>query len=278
MYANNLKQKNISKHKMNDAERINFIILALKSNKNQIGLRLGDKNGMRLTHVTSGRNKISDALARDISNVFPEIDYNWLLTGEGDPPKIRPLSKAKEPNATPLHNPDDDADEYEEILTKNGNKHSLISPGNYRLSVKLVEPRAFAGYLTGYSDPEYIEDLPEIEIFVKEVHRGIYRAFRVKGESMEGRTKRAIYDGDVVVGRSLERVLWKSRLHIQDRLEWVIVHSGGIVVKHISHHDVETGIITCVSYNEDKIVYPDFKLHLDDVYELYGIVKSINER
>jgi len=236
---------------------------------------LGQQVVNRLFKIDIRTNKypsVSMNVVRTITDFYPDINQEWLLHGKGDMLK---QNLSKESNATEIYNSEE---EYEDLTTKSGNKHAIISPGNYRLNVKLVEPRAFAGYLTGYNDTEYIENLPEIEIFVKEVHRGIYRAFRVKGESMEGRTKRAIYDGDVVVGRSLERVLWKSRLHLQERLEWVIVHSGGIVVKHISKHDVDAGIITCVSYNEDKIVYPEFELHLDEVYELYGIVKSINDR
>ena len=225
--------------------------------------------------------KVTPHVRRSILDAYTDINPLWIESGYGDmliSKNVNPQDgyvKHLESNAEEIYNSEND---YDSLVTKSGNRHSIVSPGNYRLSVKLVEPRAFAGYLSGWADPEFIEDLPEIEIFVKEMHHGTYRGFRVKGESMEGRTKRAIYDGDVVVGRSLDRQLWASRLHIRERLEWVIVHSGGVIVKHISKHDVESGVITCVSYNEDKIVYPDFELKLDEVFELYGVVKSLTDR
>lgn len=257
---------------MDTWERIKFLMEYKNLNITSMSKLAGISNNVTINKIINLKRNPYQATLDKIAKAFPDINPEWINTGNGAMLRAKHDTPS---NAEEIFNSDT---YYDKITTKSGNAHDIISPGNYRLSVKLVEPKAFAGYLSGYQEDEFIEDLPEIEIFVKEILHGTYRAFRVKGESMEGRTKRAIYDGDVVVGRSLDRQMWRSRLHTQDRLEWVIVHSGGIVIKHISSHDVEAGLITCVSYNDDKIVYPDFVLNLNDVYELYGVVKSITDR
>src|SRR5690606_18729032 len=59
--------------------------------------------------------------------------------------------------------PKSNARDIGEILDDDqGNtKFVEISPGRYRMGVELVPEYAKAGYLTGFADPEYLEDLPK---------------------------------------------------------------------------------------------------------------------
>ncbi|MET7253632.1 hypothetical protein [Dyadobacter fermentans] len=227
--------------------------------------------------------------------VYLGVDFGWLKLGQGDPPKAIALNSVqsqfedadKQEQTVPIKpllkraNAKDKGDyhpEDGERYIRRTNEYVVVEEGNYRLKVKKVDQKAFAGYLAGWADPQYIESLPFTIVTVKEFHSGEYRSFEVSGDSMDYEGKRAIEDGDHVIGRRIEQDLWSSKLHIKQWREWVIVHDEGIVVKHIVKHDVENGIITCRSYNEDKIAYPDFDLHLDDVYELYNVVKVEKNR
>lgn len=42
------------------------------------------------THIISGRNKISMKTAKRIHEVFPEISYEWICTGEGNFFSLKP--------------------------------------------------------------------------------------------------------------------------------------------------------------------------------------------
>lgn len=169
--------------------------------------------------------------------------------------------------------------EFETYTTKSGNEYHIVSDGNHRLSVKYVEQVAYAGYLAGWADPVYLDTLPSTIITVKKFHTGTYRVFEVSGDSMDYDGKRAIEPGDSVVAHKVDNDLWfRSKLHIHDWKEWVIVHDEGIIVKQITKHDVEAGVISCRSYNPDKNIYPDFDLSLDRVYELYNVVKIEKNR
>ena len=48
--------------------------------------------------------------------------------------------------------------------------------------IEVIPAKAVAGYLTGYADPEFIEDMPVMNLPFKIV--GKHRAFSIKGDSM----------------------------------------------------------------------------------------------
>lgn len=237
--------------------------------QSEFGLRIGS-NQSSIGKMENAKRAIGPHVEYKILKEF-NINPEWWHTGIGE----MFINKAKEPNAIDLGLLDGD---YEEHTTKSGNTHIIKSDGNYLLKVKFVPHKAYAGYLAGWNDTEFLQDLPLITTHVKNFHYGTYRAFEVRGDSMDCDKKYAIEDGDLVIGRKLPKDKWCYKLHIHNVKEWVIVHDGGIIIKHISKHDVENGIITCVSYNEDKHLYPDFDLNLSEVYELFSVVKSERAR
>jgi hypothetical protein len=70
----------------------------------------------------------------------------------------------------------------------------------------------------------------------------------------------------------VQRELWQNKLHIKD-WNFIIVHKNGITVKNIIEHNLEKHIITCHPLNP---IYPDYDLHLNDVIELYNLIKIVD--
>lgn len=245
-------------------ERLVKYLKHKKVNIRQFQLMIGVSN----SYVSNMRQSISPDKIISISNHFPDLNITWLITGEG---QMLKLNEAIDKGPITLN--------FEEVFTtKSGNKYEVINENNYRLHIRKVTQRAYAGYMSGWSDPEFIETLPFTTVTVNEFHQGEYRVFEVSGDSMDYEGKNAIVEGDNVIARQVEKDHWKSKLHIRRWNEWVIVHDEGIIVKHISNHDVENGIITCKSYNVNKTIYPDFDLSLEKVYELYNVVKVERSR
>jgi hypothetical protein len=147
-----------------------------------------------------------------------------------------------------------------------------LGNGQYIMIVPLVQDYAYAGYLNGYQDNEYLEDLPKHSFVVNKQHRGNYMAFQVIGDSMSNGTDESITEGSTVTGREIQRHLWNSRFHIHRFKDYVIVHKEGILIKRITRHDVDGGVITCQSLNPDKDGYPDFDLNLDECKQIFNIV------
>jgi phage repressor protein C with HTH and peptisase S24 domain len=171
------------------------------------------------------------------------------------------------------------ADPYGEYST--GEKIYQLPDGQKVMEVKIVPAKVQAGYLRGFPDPEYYEDLPTLTINVNGNHTGTYLAFEVKGDSMTPTRVEdigdAILEGWYVVGRELSRNHWKSKLHTHKHSYWVIVHkTEGILIKNIKEHDVERGLITIHSLNE---AYEDEVLHLEDIEQIFsGIKRIVNDR
>lgn len=149
------------------------------------------------------------------------------------------------------------------------------------MEVKIVPAKGQAGYLRGFPDPEYYDDLPTLTIQVNGNHRGAYLAFEVSGNSMTPARIEdmpdAILEGWYVIGRELPRHHWEYKLHTHAHAYWVIVHkTEGILIKNISNHDVENGRITIHSLNPD---YEDEELELKDIEQIFsGIKRVVNDR
>jgi phage repressor protein C with HTH and peptisase S24 domain len=142
------------------------------------------------------------------------------------------------------------------------------------MHVPLVNKHAQAGYTQGYGDHEYIETLPTIPFPVDRQYKGTYRAFEVSGDSMDIDARRYYKAGDIVLGREIGQQQWGDKLHI-NRYSFVIVHkTEGILIKEIARHDVSTGIITLHSLNE---FYDDYDVSLDDVAQIYNVVKVVRD-
>ena len=82
-----------------DKIRLQSLLEELKHTKYSLSIALGYTNGSVLNNVANGRNGISSKLANNIVDKFPQIDYKWLLKGEGSmlvEPKENPVNKALE--------------------------------------------------------------------------------------------------------------------------------------------------------------------------------------
>lgn len=135
--------------------------------------------------------------------------------------------------------------------------------------VPLVNKYAYAGYLNGFGDDEWIEELPKIPFAADREHKGEYLCFEVRGDSMDDGSYESYLEGDILLCRNVRQEFWKSKLHI-NKWDFVIVHKEqGILVKRIIDHDVENGILTLHSLNE---YYEDFQVHLKDVAKIFNIV------
>lgn len=219
----------------------------------------------RISKAIKRNSKIDLDIVQPIVNAYPQINGNWLEKGVGKP--IREISIESADKSNPLG----------EIKGKYQNKNNdfyELPDGKFLMRTRLVNVKAQAGYLTGWGDPEFIEELPDYFITTDKAHKGTYRSFEVSGDSMFDNTYDSIKDGDIVTGRKIDKTYWKSKLHHNAYSNFVIVTLKGVVTKQIINHDVENGIITCHSLNPDKNSYPDFDVRLDEVIEIYNVIDT----
>lgn len=122
-------------------------------------------------------------------------------------------------------------------------------------NIELVPQKASAGYLNGYSDPEYLSDLPDLR--VPGLSGGTFRAFEITGDSML-----PLKPSTLVIGRYVESVN-----DIKNGKTYVLLsESEGVVFKRVFNYIEERGKLFLVSDNKS---YQPYELNPEDVLEVW---------
>ncbi len=128
--------------------------------------------------------------------------------------------------------------------------------------VEVVQVRAIAGYLNGYADPEFIEELPIMNLPFKIT--GKHRAFAIKGDSMP-----PYKDGTIVVGNYVE-----SLNEIKDGQTYIVLtKDDGVVYKRI-YNDKKKG--TAFLFHSDNPAYSPYTVKAETILEVWSFVCSLN--
>ena len=139
------------------------------------------------------------------------------------------------------------------------------------MEVHLVPHQAQAGYAQEFLENNYVNDLPSLYV-TKEYDKGNYLAFEIKGDSMDY-GKNAIREYDKVLAKELPQMYWDAKLHYNKYI-FIIVLDTGVICKQITSHDINSGVITCHSFNP---FYEDFQINIKEIKQLF-YVKKIIER
>lgn len=132
-----------------------------------------------------------------------------------------------------------------------------------REMIVLVPEKAAAGYVRGFSDPSYVQQLEAFSLpWLPQ--NGSYRAFEISGDSML-----PLGAGTVVVGRYVE-----SPRDISRGERYIVVTTDGIVYKRVYLNQQDNGSLLLVS---DNALFEPYELRLDQVRELwetYAVIET----
>jgi transcriptional regulator with XRE-family HTH domain len=127
--------------------------------------------------------------------------------------------------------------------------------GNSRQHIEFVPVKAAAGYLAGYNDDEFIEELNTFTLPM--LGAGNYRAFEIAGDSMLPTPS-----GSVIVCHKVDG--WDE---IRNNETYVVVtNREGIVYKRLLKSNRSKGKITMVSDNPQ---FEPYAVAMEDVIELW---------
>lgn len=159
---------------------------------------------------------------------FPELNYTWLMTGEGDMLKGTD-DKMREQNMTT-----GDLRPFFDICA------ALGKPDGFAIAIKQDE-----------CDKISIPFVSDYDFSIKG-----------RGDSMINRKspERSIYDGDIIACR-----LWRNRSYIMWGQLYALATSSGIVVKQIKMSEKED-CVKCVSFNEEDGYLP-YDMPLDEIHD-----------
>lgn len=165
-----------------------------------------------------------------------------------------------------------------DILVKNdlsqAKDTSFMQIGNQRLLfpisvddndeelIEIIPTKASAGYLSGYADPEYIEQLQKIKLPF--LPTGTHRAFPIKGDSML-----PVKDGSFIVAKFVDDVndIKDGRTYI------VLTKNDGLVYKRVYNHIADKQTLLLSSDNK---TYAPYEVPIQEILEIWEFTCCIN--
>jgi len=129
--------------------------------------------------------------------------------------------------------------------------------------ISFVPVKAAAGYLAGYSDPEYIDELNTFTLPM--LSPGSYRAFEIVGDSMLPTPS-----GSIIIGE-----MTPNLDDIKSNQTYIVVsRNEGIVYKRIMKSARSKGKLTLVS---DNTAYQPYSVSASDVLEVWKATMVISK-
>ncbi|HVY74912.1 MAG TPA: LexA family transcriptional regulator [Puia sp.] len=121
--------------------------------------------------------------------------------------------------------------------------------------IQLVPVKAAAGYLAGYADPEFLDELNTFTLPM--LAPGNYRAFEIVGDSMLPTPS-----GSVIVAEKLD-----DPENVRNNNTYVVVsRNEGIVYKRVMKNNKQKNKLTLIS---DNTMFQPYSVNMEDVIEIW---------
>lgn len=196
-------------------------------------------NRQTVGNIIAGVNKPSYDFMLLLLKVFPDLSFDWLINGKGEPfhNSAPPMQVVRDSSMPKVVTVDSSGDE----------------------NILYVPIPARAGYLSGYGDPEYIEHVEAYRL--PNLKNGTYRMFQVEGQSMYPTLKH----GDIVVAEWVESIddIRDERVHV------LVTKQDGIVIKRAINAANKLGSVIAKSDNTNKGEYPNIEVRPNDIKEIW---------
>ncbi len=167
-----------------------------------------------------------------------------------------------------LENVDEKQVEYQRQLetyasARNLQVSTVLTDQDNQRFINLVPEKASAGYTSGYTDAEYLKDLPAYQLpFLS--NGKTYRAFEITGDSML-----PLKDKSIVIGEYVENL--EDIKHGQVCI--VVSKNEGVVLKKVYNQIVERGTLLLKSSN---VSYRPYELDVKEVLEVWRFTAHIS--
>lgn len=131
-------------------------------------------------------------------------------------------------------------------------------------NIEMVGQKASAGYLSGFSDPEFIRELPKLSLPFLSKNK-TYRAFEITGDSMLPVQPRSVIIGEYVDNLSDVK---------NGECCIIMTKDDGITYKRVYNFLAHTSMLLLVS---DNTRYEPYTVHYHDIVEVWRKNKIITD-
>ena len=205
-----------------------------------------------LYRIKNGKNKISAKLAGQITDLFEDVNYTYLLTGIG----TLTQQEVKTPDNV--------------FINTNGNVFTEKKDGSFNLRVRSMSFNNYPNYLNSLKN-QISYPWEEMNFCVDQFGKGNYQGFKTNSNSMNGGKLYDTPNTASLLGRELNKHHWLDGFR-ETESGWVILTDKNIFHKDITSLNIEKETIICSS-RSDSPEFVDFELHLNQINQIFKIIK-----
>ncbi|MBK5723074.1 helix-turn-helix transcriptional regulator [Dysgonomonas sp. Marseille-P4677] len=145
---------------------------------------------------------------------------------------------------------------------------------NFKL-ISLVQRRSMDEYISKHEDESFLYNLPTIPLRIDESFKGKYMCFEIDGDGMNDGSNKSLLDGDIVLGREIQRGSWGHNIQVSD-FYFIIVSNNNISICKILDNNIHGREFICEPLN--PIYGEKYSIRMSDVQELYHVVKLVDRQ
>lgn len=230
---------------------------------------IGVSKGAIYKPIKNGKTIGVEVMEKIISK-FPDLNLEWLITGNGEMLKSSILSGSENKNvhliSTPISTPNSKS---EELGVQNTSKPFVRYLPVNSISVPILDIKAAAATLgSGHMPDDYVRHLAHIALPTSLVKRGRqYFFIPIAGKSMEP----TLLNGDMVLASLIDR----SDYHKIEtgRVYVIATMDDGVVVKRVKNRLNEFGFIRAIS---DNVEHKGYNITASDIINVLEISFKIS--
>jgi phage repressor protein C with HTH and peptisase S24 domain len=180
---------------------------------------------------------------------YPDLNPNWIFTGRG----TMLISEGEKSGVQ------GSSDFTAHISGKNARVLSITNDSRGNENIEVVSAKAAASYIDNIQAPQFLTTLPKISLPGNQFRGGSFRAFEVKGNSMEP----TIQQSSWVIGQYQEN--WTA---LKEDYIYIVVMEDAILIKRVLNRIEARQNLVLKSDNPD---YENKTIAIEDVRELWQL-------
>ena len=186
-----------------------------------------------------------------IFSSYPDLNPDWVFTGRGA------MLHSKEENPAAHVTLEPKLKTSEQVSGKNLRVLCITNDSSGNENVEVVASKAAASYIDNIQEPQFLSTLPKISLPGNQFRGGTFRAFEVKGNSMEP----TIQQGSWVIGQYVQD--WQT---LKDDYIYIIVMQDAILIKRVLNRiDKRQGLVL----KSDNREFENKNIDIEDVREIW---------
>ena len=231
---------------------------------------IAEKTKYNKSVVSQALNGIDGYITRNFVSAFNSafgyiFSEDYLLRGEGTLLKDGIQDEAPKPPQRASN----------EVGTNTSGSRIILRLPIIPIEAKVGIGKGFLYDRDSSQDPDDIYDeFDAMEVFLEREVSDRYKLFRVKGDSMDDDTKRALCDGDIIICREVYPEDWKHGLiNTKYPNVVIVIEEEGLLIKQLIKHSKKNETISLHSLNS---TYKDLTIDLKKVRAFYYVERLID--